>query len=201
MITTIADLLNKIKQKESDLLKKYKIRHPTIIGSMFEGLTKRILSQAIPDKLNLNIVSGIIENEKGESSRQIDCMLVKGEGEQIPYTNEFKYDINDVIAVIEVKKNLYSSDLQSGYQNLFSVSKIISPKDFDRGRRRLLQDAFRSITRMHLPTTREEVSNLPFHIEMIYHTLITEIMKPVRIIFGYDGFSSEFRLRKAFIKY
>jgi hypothetical protein len=77
-----------------------------------------VLSASIPIELNLRVVSGFITNSDGELSDQIDCMLVQGEGERIPYTDDFKYNIDNVIAVIEVKKNLYSKEIESAYENL-----------------------------------------------------------------------------------
>src|SRR3990172_12467034 len=120
MISTVADLLDALKNQEAKLLDEQKITHAPTIGSMYEGLTKSILERALPSKLELRVVSGFITNESGRISKQIDCMLVDGIGEKIPYTDNYRYDIENVIAVIEVKKNLYSDELDSAYKNLAS---------------------------------------------------------------------------------
>ena len=125
MIKSIAEFITKMKEKESEMLSNQKIDHPGMIGDMFEGLTHRLLALSMPINLNLNIRSGKIINEFGEESKQIDCMVVVGDGEQIPYTKWYKYRIENVIAVIEVKKTLYFDDLVSSYQNLESVLKKI----------------------------------------------------------------------------
>jgi hypothetical protein len=44
-------------------------------------------------------------------SRQIDVMVVHGDGERIPHTDHWIYPVNKVIAVIEVKKSPYKKDL------------------------------------------------------------------------------------------
>ena len=124
-------------------------------------------------------------------------MVVVGDGERIPYTNEYKFHIHDVFAVIEVKKNLYSNDLDSSYKNLLSVSDLITPKDV---RINLLRDSFRGITRRLLPE-HKKVEELPYHLEMIYHVLVAELLQPLRIVFGYNGFASELNLRESFYNF
>jgi hypothetical protein len=197
MVRDIAQFLKKLILKESSMLVKENVKHPGIIGQMYEGLTKDVLKRTIPPQLNLKIASGIIINEHGDQSKQIDCMVVEGDGEKIPHTDEYKYHIHDVLAVIEVKKNLYSSDLESSYNNLLSVLKIITPKDI---RINLLRDSFRGITRRLLPD-HDKVKDLPYHLEMIYHVLVAELLQPLRIVFGYNGFASELNLRKSFYNF
>lgn len=81
------------------------------------------MSKAIFEEFDLKVCSGFIENSDKEVSKQIDCMIVTGEGKKIPYTNDYIYDIHQVIAVIEVKKDLFSRTLESAYMNLLSVKK------------------------------------------------------------------------------
>jgi hypothetical protein len=123
MISTVTDLLEALRHKEVQLLDKQDITHAPTIGRMYEGLTRKILEKTFPEGLDLRVVSGFITNSRGDLSKQIDCMLVSGEGERIPYTDDYKYHIQNVIAVVEVKKNLYSSDLDSAYKNLITVLK------------------------------------------------------------------------------
>ncbi|WP_413227377.1 DUF6602 domain-containing protein [Bacillus altitudinis] len=63
-----------------------------------------MLEKSIFENFDLRVVSGQIINKNKDISSQIDCMIVEGEGRQIPNTNDFIYDISQVIAVIEVKK-------------------------------------------------------------------------------------------------
>ncbi len=104
MIRTIAELLEAFKTKEVEILDKQDLKHAPTIGSMYEGLTHEILKKSLPVNLELQVVSGFIEGKDGELSPQIDCMLVSGEGTVIPYTQNFKYPLAQVIAVLEVKK-------------------------------------------------------------------------------------------------
>lgn len=65
MINSISDFLLELKDKEQELLKKYDIlKHPGIIGDMYEGLTKSILDKSIFKGLNLHVCSGKIKNSK-----------------------------------------------------------------------------------------------------------------------------------------
>jgi hypothetical protein len=121
-------------------------------------------------------------------------MVVTGEGTRIPYTDKLKFFLDDVVAVIQVKKNLYANDLKSGYANLTSVTGFNAMK----GRPvTLLEDAFQSTTRRPLPD-HDDVDSLPWEIQQIYHTLVMELVYPARIILGYDGFKSQSSLRKSF---
>ena len=56
------------------------IGHNPTIGSMYEGLTKNVMSQAIFEHMDLRVVSGKIINDDGEYNRQIDCLIVRGVG-------------------------------------------------------------------------------------------------------------------------
>lgn len=78
-----------------------------MIGGMYEGLTKEIVEKSLFDGMNLRVVSGKITNQvDGKLSDQIDCMVVIGNGTKLPYSGDYIYDIDQVIMVIEVKKNL-----------------------------------------------------------------------------------------------
>jgi hypothetical protein len=78
---------------------------------MYEGLSKEILAKTLPFGINLQIVDGFIIDADGKNSPQIDCMLVKRIEERIPYSSSVRCKIEDVVAIIEVKKNAYAADL------------------------------------------------------------------------------------------
>lgn len=199
MIKTFAELLTAIKEKGVKEIEPFlNIGHNPTIGSMYEGLTKEILNKAIFQGINLKVTSGKVKNNAGKLSRQIDCMIVVGNGEIIPYTNECLYHINDVIAVIEVKKRLYTSDLDSSFYNLKSVVETFEARE-DLELSQVI-DSYRSIVGEELPE-RDELKSLSFHKKMIYHTLILESYLPLRIVLGYEGFKSEYLLREGFINY
>jgi hypothetical protein len=198
MITTIADLLNEFRHREMEMLDRQDITHGPTIGSMYEGLTREVLNMALPQQDHLRVVSGFIVNDTGKKSNQIDCMLVKGEGEQIPYTDNFKYNIRDVIAVVEVKKNLYSNDLSEAYNNLLSVKDI---SVIDSVNAKLVDDAYKSIVRSLPPENEAETKSLPLWKQHIFAALAVDGMSPARIVIGYHGFANEFNFRERFVKY
>ncbi|EEG4000961.1 hypothetical protein G3B50_004523, partial [Salmonella enterica] len=116
-IKNIADLLSAFSLEEKEKIAQQYIKHAPTIGKMYEGLTKDILlndniMKSFPSELNLRVCSGFFYNESEELSNQIDCMLVQGEGERIPHTDDYKYKIKNVIAIFEVKKNLFLSELR-----------------------------------------------------------------------------------------
>ena len=198
MIRSAAELLEAIREKEVAVLDKHEIKHAPTIGRMYEGLTRTMMDRVIFASLDLRVVEGFIRAPSGKLSAQIDCMVVVGEGEEIPYDEGNSiYPISQVIAVIEVKKTLYSSDLASAYNNLRSVVESFDPSVVTGPE---FRDAWRGIMRTELPTV-EEAKDLPFEHQLIYHTLLIESVLPVRIALGYHGFTTEYSLRNAFLNF
>ena len=122
-------------------------------------------------------------------------MFIVGEGEKIPYTDKFIYDCSKVIAVIQVKKNLYSDDIQSSLTNLKSVIDVTEEREGEYYHGNMIKSSYRMICHEETPL-RSEISSLNFEKEMIYHILTLEAFYPIRIVWGYNGFSSEFSLEK-----
>jgi hypothetical protein len=180
MIRTVSDFLSELKSKGTELIKKYEIiDHPVLIGDMYEGLTQDLLNRAIFEGLNLKIVGGKIINSKGDVSNEIDCMIVEGEGEQVPFTEKHIYHFTQVIAVIEVKKSLYSNTLGDSFSNLKTVIDISREpeKDGDDYIIRSLRDAWRAMLRTELPK-RHELDSYSETEQTIYHTLLMEAYFP-----------------------
>lgn len=199
MIDTIYDLLLSLKDKGVAQIEPFlNIQHNPTIGDMYEGLTKSLAKKALFKGLDLRVESGKIKNIHGDLSKQIDCMIVVGPGEKIPFTHDYIYEVNNVVVVVEVKKNLFTEDLDSAYNNLKSVADIAEP---NRNMEiTLLRNAFKLITKEEFPDP-EDIGNLSFQKQMIYHSLVMECFLPARIIFGYSGFKSEYSLREKFIEY
>jgi hypothetical protein len=197
MIKSIAELLQAFIKKEVEYLDSQKIKHAPTIGKMYEGLAQDLLTKGIPAEWGLKVAEGFITNKRGEISNQIDCMLVIGDGEIIPYTNNYKYDIDNVIAVLEIKKNLYSSELSDAYKNLNSVYCVLQPKEVNAN---LFRDAYVSILGEE-PQSRVELKSFPPWKSEIYRFLLLEELLPVRIALGYHGFASESSFRESFITY
>lgn len=145
MINTIKELLESLMVQGVDKINSFHdIKHPSTIGDMYEGLTKELLNKAIFKDLDLKVCSGFIYNGENELSKQIDCMIVVGDGIKLPYSETFKYNINQVIAVIEVKKDLFGKELDLAYKNLLSVKNIMQPNHdmiID-----ILEQAYESVT-------------------------------------------------------
>ncbi|MDB5226388.1 MAG: hypothetical protein JWN78_581 [Bacteroidota bacterium] len=125
-------------------------------------------------------------------------MLVIGDGEQILFTNQFKYHIKDVIAVFQVKKNLFANDLDDAHKNLKSVIKVSEPRDAEPYVTLLHRDAYKLFTSSELPK-REKLHLLPDRTQLIYHLLTMEAFLPLRIVIGYYGYSTEYSLRNGFV--
>jgi hypothetical protein len=198
VINTIAQLLEALRNAEAELLKKQDIRHAPTIGDMYEGLTKDILDRAIPSSLGLQIVSGFIEGEGGEKSNQIDVMLVSGNGKKIPYTDSFVWHIKDVLAVFEVKKTLYGSELADAFNKMWKVAELAlefekqggyDNKDVSFGYK-----TFAKITG-YFPEFSKRIS-LGEPLSTICNATIFEQVAPVRVIVGYEGYVDENGLRR-----
>jgi hypothetical protein len=97
---------------------------------------------------------------------------------------------------------LYSNSLSDSYSNLKTVIDISREpeKDGDDYIIRALRDAWRSMLRFELPK-RNELSSCSEAEQQIYHTLLMEAYFPLRIVFGYFGFKTEYSLREAFANY
>lgn len=205
MITDVATLLKGIIDEETAKLDQYELKHGPTIGKMYEGLTSEILNRAIPKELNLKFVTGVIHNGLGQMTGEIDCMLVRGHGEQIPYTSSYKWHVKDVIAVIEVKKTLYQNDLVDSYHHLRHVidnfsTYIDNPNTTETFDISSSLKAFSHITGIKAPNYIN-ADILMDELAIIYHTLITEQLSPIRIVIGYHGYKSEKNFRDALINH
>jgi hypothetical protein len=195
MIRSVADLLNSLLEKETSLLKEYSsVKHPTIIGDMYEGLTKELLGRAVFEGLGLRVVDGKIRNCGDQLSGQVDCMIVWGDGESIPYTSHYIYPINQVVAVIEVKKNLHSAEIKDAYENLLTVGD--SP---DSSRYPYTRSAFWHVTGDDIPD--DDVNRLAPPRRLLYECLARDTRTPLRIVLGYFGFKGERDLQAAVVQY
>jgi len=196
MIETVSDFLekfknyalNKIVENDSDIV------HRPTIGNIFEGLTSNLLNKALFKGLDLRIVEkSFIYNDSGQISPEMDCLIVVGEGIQISFTNQFKYHVKDVIAVVQVKKNLYANDIDDSFDNLKSVIQISEPRQAEPFVGRLHRDSYRMLTSKELPK-REKAEN-----DLLYHILLMEAFHPLRIVIGYYGYSDEYGLREGLV--
>lgn len=200
MLDSVADLLHSLVSRAlPDLDKESRtLGHPGLIGDMYEGLTRNALQRAVFEGLDLHLVSGKIENSDGKVSRQIDCMLVVGEGRPVPYTQHRVCHVRDVVAVVEVKKNLFYKDLKDSCELFVDLLKAVCEPTPVEGK--LLRHAWTQLMGKHLPETAEVLAR-DDESSLLYSALAVRANAPVRIVLGYSGYASERALRQGFIKY
>lgn len=195
-IDTIADLIHEFVLAEKEILNKEDIKHPTTIGAMYEGLTAEVLNKSIFGNLNLKVVkNSFIIGCKTE----FDVLLVEGDGETIPYTDRFRFQPEQVIAVIQVKKNLYSKDIEEGYNNLKFLIDHFDDTNPAKYVGMMFRDSFRQICKKDLVSYKS--GELSENEEGVYHAIWADTILPIRIIWGYNGFSSEYKFRDSFYNY
>ena len=88
--------------------------------------------------------------------------------------------------------------MDSAYKNLLSVRNIIKP-DHDMTID-IIEQAYENVTGAKLPE-RQKIDKLTEAEQYLYHAIVVESYMPIRITFGYGGFSTEKSLRDAFIEY
>jgi hypothetical protein len=205
MIRSAAEFLLQLKNEEARRLDSVELEHAPTIGDMYEGLSKDLLSRVVPEALGLQLVSGFIIDGLGGISGQIDCMLVRGQGEPIPYTDGYKWHVKDVIAVLEIKKCLYGGDLADAFDHLRMVGDLdinYMETRWAGGEIVDIQSALRSFaetTGLVAPVTSDEVNMLDIRDQLIFHTLVQEQLGVIRIILGYGGFQTERGFRQSLI--
>ncbi|MCX5130847.1 hypothetical protein OOK06_01885 [Streptomyces sp. NBC_00340] len=208
MIRTIADLLSGILREELPKLDKVPVKHGPTIGDMYEGLSADLLNRALPDGLGLRVVSGFARDGRGQMSGQLDCMVVRGEGKRLPYTNAHVWHVRDIIAIIEVKKNLHSAELHDAFAQLKTVSAIEHP--YYQGEAassdapdRNLAPSLRTFAEMSgkIVSDRKSLSALPHEEEAVFRAIALEQVSAIRVILGLHGFKSEQTFRSSLVDY
>jgi hypothetical protein len=208
VIRTVSDLLSGILRDELPKLDNAPVKHAPTIGDMYEGLSSELLNHALPDGLGLRVVSGFACDGRGALSGQLDCMVVRGEGEKLPYTESYVWHVKDIIAVIEVKKNLHSAELRGAFGQLKAVSEI--EHSYYQSGDAKLDDPDRSMA----PSARtfaemtgqiawdvDGPAALPYEEEAVFHALLLEQVSAIRVILGMHGFKSERAFRSSMIEY
>lgn len=198
MIRTIAELFQQLKAKELEALAAFPdVQHPGMLGDMYEGLTRSMVTTALFEGLDLRIVTGKIRAPDGTLSRQLDVMVVVGSGQRVPHTEHFLYPTSQVLAVIEVKKTLYSTAMSEAYDNLLSLSARVFLETIPV---EPLRKVYRRLTHREFPVDGD-LSALPWDQEMFAHVAVLEVALPARIVLGYGGYANEKTLRDGFVEY
>jgi hypothetical protein len=198
MIKTVVELLDALRDRELLAIERFAdVKHPVLIGDMYEGLTKALLSRAVFRNLDLRVVDGLIRGAGGALTDQQDCMIVVGGGSRLPNTEHFIYDMSQVVAVVEVKKTLHSAQLRDAYENLHSIAGSAEDQLLPRQR---VTKPFRTITGVDV-ASEQAVDLLPRWQRALYQNIIGNVLLPARIALGFYGFSSEYSLRDGFARF
>ena len=187
-----------MEKEKGVIAQQPKLNHMPLLGSMYEGLAKHVVSTAIFEGLDLRVVDGKVRFKDGKLSGHIDVMVAQGVGQQLPYTKSWIYDCAKVVAVIEVKKTLYGDDLADAFLHLRDV-RDTDPEPDERYVK-MITNAWRSIMRTPYPMgARHEA--LPLPDELIRTTLFLDSHRPLRVVLGYEGYHSEFTLRNGLLDF
>jgi len=198
MIRTVSDLLDQFLDREKQLIEEQinddKVKHRPTLGDAFEDLTQEALEKVLPCD-SLTVSKGFIRNaETGELGLELDCILSVSEGKQFRRTNKRIFLVEDVLAVIQVKKTLYGKQLQEGFENLYSV--LDCPQNNN-------DNIWPSVTRVFQKTTGhpepDNIEDLPPMLHDFHRMIVVDANWPIRILIGYDGFKNESTFRQGLI--
>lgn len=200
MISDIAAMLESFIKKEKKILERYHIiNHPGMIGDMYEGMTKEVLRKAVLPNLDLRVVDGKILKHDQTLSKQMDCMLVFGEGEKIPYTNSYVYNVSQVIATLEVKKNLFTKQIIEAFKNLNSYGgRTLVYENIEEHEELMIHHALSTI--FYGKEIGKHAWEYPPTEENTYYNIVADACSPLKIIFAYDGVKTEKELRSSVLK-
>jgi hypothetical protein len=191
MIKTVGQFLQALIEREAASLARQKIQHGPTIGAMYEGLTQSVLKRTLPINAPLSVVSGFAVGADGAKSRQLDCMVVVGDGTAIPYTNTFEYRIDQVLIVVEVKKALTQACFDEAFENLRSLRlKRFTELPFPYE----VESAFERISGRPFPDDVNTMTDLV--LRQLLHQLVKDVESPVRILLGYEGYKTVGGLRR-----
>lgn len=208
MIRKASELLREFIEVEKRKLDGVEMPHMPTLGTAYEEITKQGIYQdfAIPKHLDLRVVSGFISIGGEMLAEQIDCMLVHGEGERYGLTQHYKYDINSVLCVFEVKKNLKKADYADAMQHLAKIRRKFADNFEDRlineGYKPDITNArrrFSQLTGKVAPEEYPDIHQLSKADGILFYTLVQESLSPITIIHGYEGYKTESGLRSAFL--
>lgn len=208
MIRKASELLEEFIAVEKKKLDGFHMPHMPTLGTAYEEITKQSIYQdfAIPKNLDLHVVSGFISVGGEMLPEQIDCMLVHGEGERYGLTQQHKYDINNVLCIFEVKKNLRKADYVDAMQHLAKIRRKFAENFEDRlineGYRPDITNARRRFSQLTGKVGPEEyldIHELSKADGILFYALVQESLSPISIIHGYEGYKTESGLRTAFL--
>jgi len=208
VIRKASELLGEFIELEKRKLDGFDMLHMPTLGSAYEEITKQGIYQdfAIPKGLDLRVVSGFISIGGEMLAEQIDCMLVHGQGERYGLTQQYKYDINNVLCIFEVKKNLRKADYVDALHHLAKIRRKFADNFEERlineGYKPDITNARRRFSQLTGKVAPEEylgIHHLSKADGILFYALVQESLSPITIIHGYEGYKTESGLRSAFL--
>lgn len=208
MISKASELLELFIKEETKKLAGIKMPHMPTLGSAYEEVTKQGIDKnyAIPKHLDLSVVSGFVSIGGEMLAEQIDCMLVHGQGARYGLTDQYIYDIENILCIFEVKKTLRKADYIDAMDHLASIrrkfAEYFEHKLIHEGYEPDITSArrhFSQITGKVAPECYSGIRGLSESDGILFYCLVQESLAPVSIIHGYDGYKTESGLRNAFV--
>lgn len=204
MISHASEILRAFIAAEKSKLEGFEMAHMPTLGKAYEAITMAAVDKqfVLPPGLDLRVVSGFIEG----SQNQYDCMLVQGDGERYGLTTEYRYPVERVLCVFEVKKNLTKGDLADAINHLAEVQRLHIEATYGHKPERpfsSIRNAIRSyerITGKIGPTSYRELDAMPLQDRTLIGFLERQRHVPATVVMGYDGYKTESGLRGALLK-
>lgn len=204
MISNASEILRAFIAAEQKRLEGFGMAHMPTLGKAYEAITMAAVDKefVLPPGLDLRVVSGFIEG----SNYQFDCMLVQGDGQQYGLTTEYRYPIEKVLCVFEVKKTLTRADLADAINHLAEVQKLHLQATYGTEAEKpfsSVRSAIRSyerITGKIGPDSYRALDEMPLQEKTLIGYLERQRHVPVTVVLGYDGFKTEAGLRRSLLK-
>ncbi len=179
-------------------IKAQNITHPVTIGNMYEGLMVSLVSELIKSAfpgLNLIVASNcFIEG----SNTEYDVIISWQKGKQIPFTkNQRIFQIKDVLAVIQVKSQLYYKAIDESYENLRDLYDLSESINVDNNRKESADHGVIALT--GISNEKDLINNV--YALTLYRALLMSERIPLRIVWGYNGFKQEKSFRNKIVRY
>ncbi|WP_272653882.1 MULTISPECIES: DUF6602 domain-containing protein [unclassified Providencia] len=204
MIRNSADLLEKFIDEERKHVQKQKMPHMPTLGNAYEKITQCGLSErfVLPDNLDLKVVSGFIKIGEDVISGQIDCMLVTGDGEKYGLTDNYYYDIENVLVIFEVKKTLNKNELIAAYEHLSEIKQKTYDYFYAELYDSLLENPSEKVIENYHKIIDKICNEKSDDVNtVVLNNLNLESILPLHIIHGYDGYTTEKGFRTGFLNF
>jgi hypothetical protein len=198
-ITSFIELFSEIRRVGIEQNQTFStVQHPTLVGDMYEGLAREMIEASLFEKLDLKVAKGLITSSSGRHSRQVDCMIVRGDGTKLPHTDHSIFHINDVLAVIEVKKTLSRDEIRDCFDKTNHLTTLVVEELSANGSpssAAMHRDGFSAVSGLVYPDG--PIDGEP--VSTIYRWLMAESIVPLTIALGFYGYLTEVKFREALV--